>query len=324
MISIIIASYKKERFIEQTLESILHQEMQDWQLIIVDDHSTDGTPAILKEWEQRDPRIEVLFNTENRGANRCRNQGLQMAKAEYVIFLDADDLLAPYCLKQRLQIVERFPKFNAWVFSMGVFHHHLGDASKALFWIPTKLDESNYLLRFFHHRLPWSIVQPIWQRAFLLENGGFDEGFVRLQDVELHTRLLLKGAKICAFPELPADCFYRIDEHRIIDSSSAFMNRFVRGAIQYYSKFIAMVNNRSHRRGLSLTLVETMSNVLIRVRNRQITSDQGKILLQQLIETCTIPVHRLLLKSYAMLDRISPVHPKGLKKIISALLMRCG
>lgn len=91
-ISVIIAAYNAEEFIEETLDSVLHQIMDEYEVIVIDDGSTDRTPEILKQYEKQYDNLHMI-KQENKGPSAARNAGLTVAKGEYVYFLDADDVL---------------------------------------------------------------------------------------------------------------------------------------------------------------------------------------------------------------------------------------
>lgn len=89
-ISVIMPVYNCEQFLEESINSVLNQTLQEWELLCVDDGSTDNSLEILKEYQQRDKRIKV-YAQENQGAGVARNLALEYAQGEYVAFLDADD-----------------------------------------------------------------------------------------------------------------------------------------------------------------------------------------------------------------------------------------
>jgi len=90
-VSIIMPSYNTEKFLRETVASVLAQSYTDWELIIVDDCSTDGTDELVKEF-LTDPRIRYLKNETNSGAAVSRNRALREAKGKWIAFLDSDDL----------------------------------------------------------------------------------------------------------------------------------------------------------------------------------------------------------------------------------------
>ena len=91
-ISIIIPVYNIEKYLKCCLNSILEQTFQEFEVICVDDGSTDHSLEILEEYKKKDKRIRI-FTQENKYAGVARNNGLKHAKGEYVLFLDADDFL---------------------------------------------------------------------------------------------------------------------------------------------------------------------------------------------------------------------------------------
>src|SRR5690606_25464922 len=120
-VSVIISSFNKGQYIRETVASVCSQSYDKFEVIIVDDCSTDDTWLILKDLVAIHTNVRIFRNDRNRGANYCRNFGFGLSKSEYVIFLDADDLLAPYCLSSRVEVMRRSPANDFGVFSMGVF-----------------------------------------------------------------------------------------------------------------------------------------------------------------------------------------------------------
>jgi glycosyltransferase involved in cell wall biosynthesis len=108
LISIIIPSYNRETLISETLDSVLEQTYTNWECIIIDDRSTDGTNAILKEYSNKDNRfVTVSKPTElKQGASISKNLGLQIARGKYIQFLDSDDILAANKLEKQIAILK--------------------------------------------------------------------------------------------------------------------------------------------------------------------------------------------------------------------------
>lgn len=103
-ISVIVPLYQAERFVEQCVESVRRQTYSDWELLLIDDGSTDATPALCDRLAE-DPRIRV-FHKPNGGVSSARNLGLREAAGEYIAFLDADDRFAPEALETMWQLLE--------------------------------------------------------------------------------------------------------------------------------------------------------------------------------------------------------------------------
>lgn len=92
LVSVILPTYNCENFIKETLDSVLKQTFKEWELIIVDDCSTDGTIEILNEYKKNDHRIKLYSLKQNNGAAIARNLGVKHAKGNFIAFLDSDDL----------------------------------------------------------------------------------------------------------------------------------------------------------------------------------------------------------------------------------------
>lgn len=92
-LSVIIPVHNAEKYLFETLDSVLKQDLENLEVICVDDASTDSSVSLIKKKQKEDPRIRLLVNETNQFAGACRNRGLEIAQGEYVHFLDADDLV---------------------------------------------------------------------------------------------------------------------------------------------------------------------------------------------------------------------------------------
>lgn len=205
-VSVIIPTYNRSTLIASTLRSITRQTYPHWEALIVDDGSTDNTCQIVTSIATEDSRIRLIRrNRAPKGAPTCRNIGLYQAQAEFVIFLDSDDLLSDYCLEQRLHYVSKFSNKDFWVFPMLLFKNRIDDTNRY-----TNLpNEEGNLDRFLRSDLPWSISCVLWQKSFLEKLNGFDEKFPNCQDHDLHLRALWETNNYHTFPKAVPDNFYR-------------------------------------------------------------------------------------------------------------------
>lgn len=106
LVSIVIPTFNAAQFIRETMQSVLAQTYQRYEIIVVDDGSTDNTKDILTEFKS----LICLFQQENRGPSAARNAGIKAAKGEYICFLDADDLWPPEKLVVQLEFFESHPE----------------------------------------------------------------------------------------------------------------------------------------------------------------------------------------------------------------------
>lgn len=102
MLSVIVPVYNDEAFLEQTLQAIEHQTYRDYELILVDDGSTDGTEQILQKWASKDNRIKLL-RQKNGGVSNAREYGYRNSTGDYLLFLDHDDVFHPMLFEQLMK-----------------------------------------------------------------------------------------------------------------------------------------------------------------------------------------------------------------------------
>ena len=112
-VSIITPCFNAEATLEKTVASVLAQSYSDWELILIDDHSTDATYTHVKRYAEKDPRIKAVRMETNGGAAKARNRGIEMAQGRYIAFIDADDLWHTDKLKTQISLMES----NNWALS---------------------------------------------------------------------------------------------------------------------------------------------------------------------------------------------------------------
>ena len=105
-ISIIIPVYNVERYLPVCLESIVQQSMDDYEVILVDDGSTDSSGPICNEYADRHPQFRVIHQ-QNQGISAARNAGVVESKGKYLLFLDSDDFLVPNSLSKLLELANK-------------------------------------------------------------------------------------------------------------------------------------------------------------------------------------------------------------------------
>ncbi|NDK56312.1 glycosyltransferase family 2 protein [Pontibacter fetidus] len=110
LISVLMTSYNREKYIAKSIESIFASTYTNWELIILDDFSKDRTFEIALEYSVKDSRIKAYRNKVNLGQFRNRNEIVKYSKGEYLKYLDSDDLLYPYGLEQLVYYMEQFPE----------------------------------------------------------------------------------------------------------------------------------------------------------------------------------------------------------------------
>ncbi len=187
MISVIIPLFNKEAIIERSIRSVLSQSFKDFELIIVNDGSTDRSAEVVKGIN--DKRI-VFIAQENGGPSKARNTGVNHAKGEWVLFLDADDELAKGAIDHLLHMSTKHPNANIIDGSFVVRGSH---TTRAVTYKENRKIRNNYKSFFYKEILP-STGHTLFKRS-LLEQYHYKEKIRRYEDVELIMRLL-KEAKI--------------------------------------------------------------------------------------------------------------------------------
>ena len=191
-ISVVTPTLNRVALLGQTMDSVAAQDFQDWEHIIVDDGSSDGTAEEVQRRSAGDPRIRwIVRDGAKPGASICRNIGLKAARSDLVIFLDSDDLLDRESLSLRHAAMTRNLDLDFCVCRTGVFSKVPGDLGREL--DPEMLGDD--LLRFLFFEIPWQTTAPTWRREALTRLGGFDEGLLSWQDVDLHVRAIASGMR---------------------------------------------------------------------------------------------------------------------------------
>lgn len=215
MVSVIIPTYNREETIKRAVDSVLEQTYSDFELIIVDDASTDSTRQIISEY--KDSRIKYLKIESRHGANHARNVGISNAKGEYIAFQDSDDVWYPDKLEKQMKILLEESEVDI-VFSR--YLHHLANGRMTL--VPNK----NYTAALLQDKMesilagnnvigtPTLVVR---KRCFD-KTGMFDEMLPRFQDWEIVIRFV-QEYKIRFLDEALVDAYEMKESISKVDKS---------------------------------------------------------------------------------------------------------
>ena len=107
MISIIIPVYNVSQYLNECIQSVVNQSYKDFECILIDDGSSDGSEIICDQWEQKDSRIKVIHQP-NQGVSKARNRGIAEVQGEYITFIDSDDWIDSNYLNALLQPIEKY------------------------------------------------------------------------------------------------------------------------------------------------------------------------------------------------------------------------
>lgn len=184
-VTVLMTVYNAEKYLDASVRCILEQTFTDFEFLIIDDASTDNSLAILQAWANRDSRIRIALNPENKGQTASLNSGLAQARGRWIARQDADDLADATKLARQWQWVQAYPECrlvgtNGWI-----------------------IDETNRLTGSvdapcFSEGIDWAMpwINPflhasvLFDRALALELGGYDLQFRICQDYDLWARML--------------------------------------------------------------------------------------------------------------------------------------
>jgi glycosyltransferase involved in cell wall biosynthesis len=219
-VSVIISAYQKANLLPLTLKSVLDQTFQDYEVLVVDDGSTDNTRAVVEDFAARDARITHIYQ-ENQGPGGARNTGIRHAAADLIALLDGDDVWFPEKLAIQVATMEAHPEidvlFNASHFATGElretgnFYQHahilatytLQDVGAEVFLLADE-NVAAMMLRKYPFHLSNSLFRtPLWAAA-----GEFDLRFRGPEDVDFWVRVALTGAQF-AYASTPTAIYFK-------------------------------------------------------------------------------------------------------------------
>lgn len=222
--------YNSEQYLSEAIESILNQSFKDFELIIIDDHSTDSSYKIIKAYSEEDQRIKLLKNRENIGLTKSLNKCLKSAKGKYIARMDADDISLP----ERFRIQYNYLESNKDVFLVGGGCIRIDNTGKQR-GISNQITNERRLLRTIKKRN--RIIHP----TIMFRNDKvtyYREKFVYSQDHDLYLCLISNGRIIKNIPDILIK--YRISREAISSINNTKQKLFSLKAIEFYHQRIQM------------------------------------------------------------------------------------
>jgi glycosyltransferase involved in cell wall biosynthesis len=216
-------TYNASKFVAQAIESILNQTFSEFELLIVDDGSTDNTLDIVKSYAEKDDRIRII-QSEHGGPSKARNIAIAAAHYPWIAILDADDIALPHRLETQIKMAKANPDVVAW----GAAVHHMNSEGKILSISPLgpKTEEEFYQMRQEGHVVNLNHPTALLKKEIVLRVGGYNPQFLAAQDLELLDRMAEYGPILAISQPLT---LYRVH------SQSISMQRFFlqRQAMRY-------------------------------------------------------------------------------------------
>jgi glycosyltransferase involved in cell wall biosynthesis len=205
-ISVVMAVRNCDRHVRESIGSILQQTLADFEFIIVDDASSDATPAILAEYADHDARIRILTNSVNLGLAESLNLGLEIAKGSYIARHDADDIAMPWRFEVQFDFLEQHPEY----FLCGGTAVGIGGSGKLFGHLKKPIGEKA-VFKALTTEMRNLVIHP----SMMFRNEPrvrYRRGFVYAQDYDLLLNLLTKGLRIFNLPQVLLR--YRINDSR--------------------------------------------------------------------------------------------------------------
>ena len=201
LVSVIMPAYNAERYIAESIQSVLDQSYGNWELVVVDDGSTDKTAETVQRFAARDSRVNYIFQ-ENSGQGKARNTGIESSSGALIAFLDADDLWLPEKLERQVQsLIDT----KADVVYSDITIIYEGDIDLGLTEFPTATGETEGIRMFdlllIENRIP--VASVILRKEIFNVAGPFEESrtYQGCEDYDLWLKLAAHGALFYGMPE---------------------------------------------------------------------------------------------------------------------------
>jgi glycosyltransferase involved in cell wall biosynthesis len=204
-VSVVMPAYNAERFLAEAIESVLVQTWPDFELIVVNDGSTDNTLAIAEKYATQDARVKV-YSQPNVGIAPTLNRCIELASSEWIFRMDADDLMLPNRLQRQLAFIQKHPELAV----VSSLIRHIDSKNRVIGKDNTELFTHEAVNKLVSANEPVGFSHPAaaFRKSAVLAVGGYRQAFWPAEDIDLWNRLVEKDYKILVQPEVLLD--YRI------------------------------------------------------------------------------------------------------------------
>ena len=201
MFSVVIPLYNKKRWVERCIDSVRAQTFVDWEIVVVDDGSTDGSGTVVELASQVDQRIKY-YRQENAGVSVARNEGVARAKSNYIALLDADDFWDSSFLQEMADLIGLYPQ--AKLFAAG-FSFISGQNQCRKSWVPRHPSVVCYFDLYLVGRIILSCSSCVVEKHAYMHVGGFTAGVQYHEDLEFWLKVCSRYDVACSNKHL---CHY--------------------------------------------------------------------------------------------------------------------
>lgn len=233
MVSILMSVYNGEKFISETIDSVLLQSFNDFEFIIIDDGSTDGTYKILEKSYSRDKKIIIIKNETNIGLTGSLNKGIHTSRGEFIARIDCGDVWE----KEKLKLQMEYLKKNPDVILLGASASIIDERGNQCGIMNMPSEDRDIRIYFFKSNNPF-----IHSAVIFKKNTYYDENYAMAQDFELWSRLYFQGKL--------ANLDKKLLRYRYTSNSISYKNRPAQIFICYkiYNNFIRVLKGKKPKR----------------------------------------------------------------------------
>lgn len=211
-ISIVIPFYNNPELLKEMIESIINQSYEEWELLLVNDGADKKTLECIEPYKLNDHRIKIIKrNRLPKGAQTCRNIGLEKAKGEYICFFDSDDIVLPNCLQTRISFMEENPNLDFGVFRAKTYDQ---ENNKEVLYLGIRPMSDN-IKYFINGFLPFAVWTNIYRTKSLRNSNAFwDENILSLQDADFNIQNILTHKLKYSYGKGKIDYLWRVNHNK--------------------------------------------------------------------------------------------------------------
>lgn len=242
-VSIVIAIYNIQKFLQPCLDSVLQQTFDDYEVLLVNDGSTDQSKYICDNYAEKNQKFKV-FNKINGGLASARNFGLMHAKGKYVYFMDGDDRISPFLLEEN---IKKISSYNAEVIVFGHTKEFLGNSNKKIESLPpnfyTKSHDEvlHHLIKLLNGGNGFAVWEQIYLREFLINSSITFPEFKRGSDMMF---LLELYSNSCFIVTNSKSYYYYIE----FGDSKKYDIDIINNHIKFYEKYLNLFGKKLEER----------------------------------------------------------------------------
>lgn len=235
LISIIVPTYNCCNYLEELILCVIKQTYDNWELIIIDDESTDETASMIKKYSS-DKRIHYYVRPSylKKGAQSCRNYGKEISKGEYICFFDSDDLISEKCLEQRISYIQE-TDVDYCIFPAATFTDKIKNTlNNCKFGVST---QENILKSFLECKYQFTVWTNIYKKDSI-KDIKWDDNILLYQDFDFLLQCIFKKLNYSFYKTTYADYFYRIKHSDTSICSKKITDEKCKSTIYLFSKIL--------------------------------------------------------------------------------------